>query len=187
MRFRASSEHPGVDPSDRSFSMCSVKQGKFWAPRRAMSAIRERIGDDERDAAIVRLKEHHLKGRLDSREFEERVATALQAKFDVDLAAVFDDLPASAKTVTPMPVSRRNLWPFSARTTWTAAAVIASLLLVAFGFSSEEYFAFTLVGMGGLLAVMWPSVKRQSDAREKRAHELKMAREEHRVRKRQRR
>lgn len=53
-----------------------------------------RIGDREREEAVARLGAHYEAGRLTAEEHQERVGEALQAKTQVDLAALFEDLPA---------------------------------------------------------------------------------------------
>jgi hypothetical protein len=72
-----------------------------------------RIGDAERDRAIAALGDHFAAGRLSREEFDERVETAMQARFDHDLEPLFADLPV------PVPVPeqfvagprRPAVWP----------------------------------------------------------------------------
>ena len=52
-----------------------------------------RIGDAEREEAVVRLREHHVAGRLDVLEFQQRMGQALSAKTSSDLPPLFADLP----------------------------------------------------------------------------------------------
>ncbi|GAA0957804.1 hypothetical protein GCM10009554_69050 [Kribbella koreensis] len=52
-----------------------------------------RIGDQEREEAVSRLGAHYEAGRLTAEEHQERVGEALQAKTQVELAALFADLP----------------------------------------------------------------------------------------------
>ncbi|WP_433018483.1 DUF1707 SHOCT-like domain-containing protein [Kribbella sp. CA-294648] len=52
-----------------------------------------RIGDREREEAVARLGAHYEAGRLTAEEHQERVGEALQAKTQLDLAALFEDLP----------------------------------------------------------------------------------------------
>ncbi|NLE99121.1 MAG: DUF1707 domain-containing protein [Propionibacterium sp.] len=52
-----------------------------------------RIGDAERDEAISRLRAHHAAGRIDMVEFDDRMASALEARTAGDLLAIFADLP----------------------------------------------------------------------------------------------
>lgn len=52
-----------------------------------------RIGDAERDRAVSVLADHFAAGRLEKAEYEERVAVALGATHQHDLAPLFDDLP----------------------------------------------------------------------------------------------
>ncbi|HET6294085.1 MAG TPA: DUF1707 domain-containing protein [Kribbella sp.] len=52
-----------------------------------------RIGDAERDQAVVVLSDHFVAGRLTQEEFEERSNEATRARYDVDLKPLFADLP----------------------------------------------------------------------------------------------
>ena len=52
-----------------------------------------RVSDDDREEAVVALREHLLAGRLTLEEFSERVEAALRARFSGELAHVQDDLP----------------------------------------------------------------------------------------------
>ena len=45
-----------------------------------------RISDDDREQAVVALREHLLAGRLTLEEFSERVETALRARVGMELA-----------------------------------------------------------------------------------------------------
>lgn len=51
--------------------------------------------DDERDAAVARLRRAALEGRLDSEELEDRVARALAARTRGELAELVADLPVA--------------------------------------------------------------------------------------------
>jgi len=53
-----------------------------------------RIGDAERESAVVALGEHYAAGRLTKDEFDERTAAALTAPTQSALAPLFVDLPA---------------------------------------------------------------------------------------------
>lgn len=52
-----------------------------------------RIGDRERDQATDCLREHMAAGRLDPVEFDQRIETALTARYAEDLQPLFVDLP----------------------------------------------------------------------------------------------
>ena len=62
-----------------------------------------RIGDAERSEAVARLGDHHVAGRLDTAEFDERAAAAFRARTAEDLAALFTDLPAPPVPAPPRP------------------------------------------------------------------------------------
>jgi hypothetical protein len=52
-----------------------------------------RAGDRDRDAVAAALREHHLAGRLDGDEFQERLERCLSAKTYGELDALVADLP----------------------------------------------------------------------------------------------
>ncbi|MGO1973198.1 MAG: DUF1707 SHOCT-like domain-containing protein [Propionibacteriaceae bacterium] len=60
-----------------------------------------RIGDAERDRAVSVLADHFAAGRLEKDEYEERVAAALAAVHQHDLAPLFADLPGAAGPAGP--------------------------------------------------------------------------------------
>ncbi|MDP9398595.1 MAG: DUF1707 domain-containing protein [Actinomycetota bacterium] len=88
-------------------------------PARATRVVR--IGDAERDTAIERLREHHVLGRLDAAEFEQRMGAASQAKSKADLVPLFADLARSSAPRRP----RRPRRSLSKR--WRVAIVAAAL------------------------------------------------------------
>jgi hypothetical protein len=56
-----------------------------------------RVSSAERDEVASALARHYADGRLTLGEYEERVATALEARTGADLDAVLTDLPASPR------------------------------------------------------------------------------------------
>jgi hypothetical protein len=66
-----------------------------------MSGGTIRIGDAEREAAIAALGDHFAAGRLTRVEHDERVAAALAARTNSDLAALFADLPVVGREAAP--------------------------------------------------------------------------------------
>lgn len=52
-----------------------------------------RVSDDDRERAVLALREHLLAGRLTLEEFSERVGTALRARAGGELARAQEDLP----------------------------------------------------------------------------------------------
>ncbi len=72
-----------------------------------------RLGDAERDEAIVRLSEHYAAGRLDKDEFDERSDAVWTAKTRGDLVPVFSDLapPPSEHFRGAGPRRRRGWFP----------------------------------------------------------------------------
>jgi DUF1707 SHOCT-like domain len=53
-----------------------------------------RVGDREREAVAKILRQHHVEGRLDADEFQERLGRCLAAKTHRDLDRLIDDLPS---------------------------------------------------------------------------------------------
>jgi hypothetical protein len=68
-----------------------------------------RIGDQEREEAVARLGAHYEAGRLSADEHQERVGEALQAKTQLDLAALFADLPGES-TAGPQQAGEGEQW-----------------------------------------------------------------------------
>lgn len=52
-----------------------------------------RVGDSDRDAAVVALTSHRSAGRLPQGELDDRIAMARQARVRADLDVLFRDLP----------------------------------------------------------------------------------------------
>jgi hypothetical protein len=81
-----------------------------------------RIGDQEREEAVTRLGAHYEAGRLSADEHQERVGEALQAKTQVELAALFADLPGESNA-RPQQANEGEQWagPWGwSRPPWTA-------------------------------------------------------------------
>ena len=72
-----------------------------------------RIGDAERDRAIAALGDHFAAGRLSREEFDERVETAMQARFDDDIDPLFADLPVPVPVPEQVVAGPRRpaVWP----------------------------------------------------------------------------
>ena len=60
-----------------------------------------RIGDEERDACVNALNEHHAHGRLSVDELDRRQRAALSAVTDADLSTLLADLPHAPSARTP--------------------------------------------------------------------------------------
>jgi hypothetical protein len=63
-----------------------------------------RIGDAERDAAMVQLREHFVAGRLTFDELTERIDAALTAKTQRQIDRLMADLPRPPKAPRPQHV-----------------------------------------------------------------------------------
>jgi hypothetical protein len=98
-----------------------VPRGQVWIwPVPAEMAVDKpsqagpvRIGDAERDRAIAALGDHFAAGRLSREEFDERVETAMQARFDNELGPLFADLPVQDPVPEQLVGSPRRppVWP----------------------------------------------------------------------------
>ena len=60
-----------------------------------------RIGDPEREHAVLQLRRHLLDGRLEMEEFAERVGAAYEANTQADLEKAMTGLPALPIEVEP--------------------------------------------------------------------------------------
>lgn len=122
-----------------------------------------RLSDAERAEAAQVLADHHVAGRLDVEEHEDRVARAWTARYAADLRPLFDDLPAphpAAIGGSPVrraddardwnaprhDVVRRRPPGRAARRTWSAG--LGVVLLAVFG--------LTALGEVGALLVLLP-------------------------------
>jgi Domain of unknown function (DUF1707)/Cell wall-active antibiotics response 4TMS YvqF len=65
----------------------------WWSSVAAVDDASMRVSDDDRERAVLALREHLLAGRLTLEEFCERVDAALRARVGGDLARVQEDLP----------------------------------------------------------------------------------------------
>src|SRR6478735_909767 len=81
-----------------------------YNPRRGPRDRTLRVGDSERDAVAEILRRHHVEGRLDAEEFQERLDSCLAAKTYGELDQLVDDLPGSEQ---PRPGRLRSFpsWP----------------------------------------------------------------------------
>lgn len=120
--------------------------------------VPQRIGNAERDAAVERLRVNLDEGRLDKTTYETRVASALSATTQDDLAPLFQDLPPvvnsattyelyphqSAAMPTPAPYLeaaptpeqqpyRRQLEWFTGMPTWAKVIIVVMALAVLAG------------------------------------------------------
>lgn len=89
-----------------------------------------RASDAEREAVVVRLREHAAAGRLDVDELEGRVGAAYGAGTRGDLAALLADLPADARPA-PAPGPAPAVQRCDDVAQHLRAFVLVNLLLVA--------------------------------------------------------
>jgi hypothetical protein len=66
-----------------------------------------RVGDREREAVAELLRQHHVEGRLDADEFQERLEHCLAAKTYGDLDRLIADFPSPEAEVA----GRARAWP----------------------------------------------------------------------------
>lgn len=113
-----------------------------------------RIGDAERDEAIVLLREHMSAGRITAEEFDERMSAALTAKTRGELTVLFNDLPGrtpgdpyAAHTPTPVqPVMEQR--PAAKQSRYKSLAIVVVLTLLAM---SLRHWGIPLLMLGLLL------------------------------------
>ena len=138
--------------------------------------IPQRVGHEERDAAVQRLRTNLDEGRLDKTAFDERVAVALEATTQDDLDPLFEDLPPVAISGTfelyphqtmapvptaymadpapmesqPTPLSNPTHW-FASLPPWGKIVVLVLLVALAIAFlnSSAWWLIFILPGIFG--------------------------------------
>jgi hypothetical protein len=71
-----------------------------------------RVGDSERDAVADILREHYLRGRLTSDEFQERLERCLAANTYAELDALVADFPAGEERRRPARGWSLRSWAF---------------------------------------------------------------------------
>jgi Domain of unknown function (DUF1707) len=134
-----------------------------------MSTRREmRVSDQERQAAVDRLKAAHDEGRLDFHEYDLRIATAYGARTYGDLDELFADLPldppapivaATSRPAVPPP-SPRPVPPTPAQVDEAAAGLPTALKVLWIIWGSVVTINLTvwlLVSLGnGGVTYFWP-------------------------------
>ena len=71
-----------------------TEEDNGYDPRRGPRDRSLRVGDREREAVAEILRQHHVEGRLDTDEFQERLERCLAAKTHLDLDRLIHDLPS---------------------------------------------------------------------------------------------
>jgi len=82
--------------------------GDLSSSHGSRSALRASDADRERVAATLR--RHHLDGRLDTDELQDRLGACYAAKTHADLAALLADLPGEAAPGSPRSAGARAPW-----------------------------------------------------------------------------
>ena len=134
---------------------------------RAMSMSPElRAGDGDRDRTIGVLREAFTEGRLTQDEFEQRMASAPQARTCGDLAALTPDLPALPPAAPSTPsgaVAERDTPKADLRKAWGAWVGVSVLVNVIWaaswvtkGGSPPYYWPIWVMGpWGAAMALSW--------------------------------
>jgi hypothetical protein len=94
------------------------------------SAAEIRASDADRERAAELLRRHHLEGRLDTQEFQERLELSLQARTLGELRALSVDLPVDdpRRGWRPTPAFvRPTSWRLAVAATVMTALVVASV------------------------------------------------------------
>jgi hypothetical protein len=81
--------------------------------RRFPRERRLRAADPDREAVAAILRREHVAGRLDSEEFDDRLARCLTAKTYAELDALLADLPADEPTTPQRRRPRLSVFPFA--------------------------------------------------------------------------
>jgi Domain of unknown function (DUF1707) len=71
------------------------------------TGARMRASDQDRDEAVLALREHHAQGRIDIEEFTARMEQAQTATFIDEFDPLFEDLPARRAKLPVRPPERR--------------------------------------------------------------------------------
>lgn len=82
------------------------------------TSARVRIGDAERERAVMALGDHYAAGRLTKEEFDERTSSAWSARTAGDLAPLFTDLPSLQPPRAARPRPPRAGWWLGVRLWW---------------------------------------------------------------------
>src|SRR4051794_41807455 len=80
-----------------------------------------RASDADRERTVAALRRHHLDGRLDTDELQDRVERCYAGRTEDDLRALLADLPAEHRA-TARPPSRG--WPYGLPTIAIVAVVV---------------------------------------------------------------
>ncbi|MPZ96669.1 MAG: DUF1707 domain-containing protein [Propionibacteriales bacterium] len=85
---------------DREVTMCrtTYDRGDVLERRTRSASPTERVGDADRERAASRLSDAYARGYLDDRELETRLAAAMSAQTQADLASLGRDLPREQPT-----------------------------------------------------------------------------------------
>jgi hypothetical protein len=90
-----------------------------------------RASDADRERMVELLRAHHLAGRIDASEFQDRVERSLQAKTLGELRALSVDLPHEDPRQARGEIAdfrRPAVWPLAVATAVLAALIVASAL-----------------------------------------------------------
>lgn len=104
-----------------------------------------RASDADRERVAAALRRHHLDGRLDTDELQERLGACYAARTEGELAALLADLPGEAPGAPSSPVAPARRGP---------AVPLAALLLVALALATAAALAHGHPGPLPLLVVL---------------------------------
>lgn len=79
--------------------------------------VPQRLSDADRDQAATLLREHFAAGRLGTDELDERLGSAIQARFAAELEPLFADLPEPHPDVMKPSVAHLPTWANDAEAT----------------------------------------------------------------------
>ena len=131
-----------------------------------------RVGDAERDAVVMRLREAFAEGRLDQAELDDRLGRAHLAKTNADLSFLTADLPspalASPATTAPLDTEtekaekdrrdRRSAWA-----SWLGVGVLVNIIWFATWMGdgpAPYYWPIWVIGPWGGGMLIWTLTSR---------------------------
>ena len=130
--------------------------GSGYDPHRGPRDRMLRVGDAEREAVGEILRRHHVAGRLDASEFEERLERSLTAKTYGELDRLIEDLPSEGRPRGRLASRRRRhrAYPVPLPFLLVPAALVAAIAL---GHGHLAWLVFPLLFFFVVRPLLWRS------------------------------
>jgi hypothetical protein len=119
-----------------------------------------RASDAERERVAEELRRHHLDGRLDTDELQERLGRCYAARTSADLAELLSDLPGEERRAAPRPSGGVPVGMVLAGVL-LVAVLFATFAAVGHGHHHPWPFPFPLLGLLLLLKLGWGGPRRR--------------------------